>query len=164
MKKEVIDAFHSQIAKERDASVVYESLAIWCSANDYPGFAEFFRKQAAEERTHVEKFVKHLLDRGEKPVLGALAAPPSEFGGLPDIAKAALAHEESNTRGVVETLEAARAASDYAAGNLLNYFVNEQVEEEVWANRMVVLVTRATCAGSLYSLDRHIASDLTGAS
>jgi ferritin len=162
MKQVVIDAFNSQIAKERDASVVYESLSIWCAASDYPGFAEFFAKQAAEERTHAEKLAKHMLDRGAKPVLGALAAPPAQFESLADIAKAALAHEESNTRGVVETLEAAKAASDYAACNLLAWFVNEQVEEEVWANRMVVLAGRATCAGSLYSLDRHIVADLTG--
>ena len=162
MKQEVIDAFNAQIAKERDAAVVYESLSIWCAAGDYPGFAEFFEKQAAEEREHVEKLAKHLLDRGAKPVLGALAAPPAEFGGLADIAKTALAHEESNTRGIVATLEAAKAADDYAACNLLNWFVSEQVEEEVWANRMVALVKRATCAGSINSLDRHITKDLTG--
>jgi ferritin len=164
MKQEVIEAFNSQIAKERDASVVYESLAIWCAANDYPGFAEFFEKQAKEESEHGEKLVKHLLNRGAKPLLGPLAAPPSEFDCLYDIAKSALDHEQANTKGVHETLEAASVASDYAAINFLNGLVNEQVEEEVWANRMVVLVKRATCAGSIYALDRHIVADLTKAS
>jgi ferritin len=46
MKQTVIDAINAQIAKERDASVVYESLSIWCATKDYPGFAEFFSKQA----------------------------------------------------------------------------------------------------------------------
>jgi len=162
MKQEVIDAFNSQISKERDASVVYEALANWCAINEYTGFAEFFRKQAGEERTHAGKLAEHLIDRGVMPKLGALDAPPADFDGLPGAAAAALTHEQANTRGVNETLRIATDAGDYAAMNFLNWFVNEQVEEEVWANRMVTLVKRASCAGSIYTLDRHIVKDLTG--
>jgi ferritin len=162
MKQEVIDAFQLQIAREREASVVYQSIAIWCAVNDYPGFAEFFNKQTKEESEHVEKLIEHLIDRGVHPVLGPLGAPPARFEDLRDVAQAALDHEQANTAGIYETLKVATAAVDYPAINLLNWYVNEQVEEEVWANRMVVLVKRATCAGSIYALDRHIMKDLTG--
>jgi len=162
MKQTVIDAINAQIAKERDASVVYESLSIWCATKDYPGFAEFFSKQAAEEREHAEKLVHHLVERGATPVLGALDAPPAKFAALIDVARAALAHEESNTRGVNTTLEVASAEGDYPAQVMLSWFVSEQVEEEAWANRMVTILTRLTGEGALYNLDRHIVEDLTG--
>jgi ferritin len=162
MKQEVIDAIHAQLAQERDAAVVYESLAIWCATHDYPGFADFFKKQAKEEQIHAAKLVDHLIDRGVTPVLGALQAPPNNFGGLIEIANAALDHEMANTHGVHVTLQIATAKEDYAAMNLMNLFVNEQVEEEVWANRMIALIKRSTCAGSINSLDRHIVKDLTG--
>ena len=163
MKQEVINAFHTQISLERDAAVVYEAMSIWCAVHEYPGFAEFFKKHAGEELTHASKFIDHMTARGKLPTLAALEAPPAEYDDLLAVAKAALAHEEANTQGVNVTLEAATAARDYPAINLLNWFVNEQVEEEVWANRMVTLVKRATCAGSMYALDRHIVADLAGA-
>ncbi len=162
MNQKVIDALHSQIDKERDASITYDALSIWCSANDFPGFAEFFKKQAEEEREHTEKIIEHMLDLGVMPVLNATKAPPSQFKNLLEVAKAALAHEKANTAGVVETYEIALAEKDYPTRNLMNWFIDEQVEEEVWANRMVTLVERATCAGSIYTLDRHIVKDLTG--
>jgi ferritin len=162
MKQEVIDAFNQQIGQERDAAEVYDAIAIWCAASDHKGFAEFFRNQAAEERKHVERFVHHMLERGMTPKLGALDAPPMEYTDLANVAEAALAHERANTHGIYDALRAAQTAGDFPAINFLYEFVNEQVEEEAWANRMLVLVKRATCAGSLYSLDRHIVGDLTG--
>jgi len=162
MKQEVIDALHKQIEKERDAAITYEALALWCSANDFSGFAEFFKMQVAEEREHAEKLEEHLLDRGVLPILGAVSAPPSNFESLSDIASTALAHEKSNTAGVLEAYEVAVAHKDYPAKLVLEWFIKEQVEEEAWANKMVALVARCSCAGGIYSLDRHIVKELTG--
>ncbi|MBN1403860.1 MAG: ferritin [Opitutales bacterium] len=160
MNKKVIDALHSQIEKERDAAITYEALAIWCSANEYPGFAAFFKKQVAEEREHTEKLIQHLLDLGEMPVLGATKAPHSNYKDLLEVAKAALAHEKSNTAGVLATYEVALAEKDYASKIMLEWFITEQVEEEVWANKMVTLVSRASSSNALYNLDRNIINDL----
>ncbi|HNX05455.1 MAG TPA: ferritin [Opitutales bacterium] len=162
MKQEVITAFQKQIEKERDASIVYEAISYWCAAREYTGFADFFKKQSKEEYEHVEKLAEHLLIRGVQPVLGVLNAPPSHFENLAQVAETALAHEQANTRGVLETLEVAKASNDYAALNLLNWFVNEQVEEEAWAGRLVTLMSRITSEGGIYNLDRHIVEDLTG--
>jgi ferritin len=38
----------------------------------------------------------------------------------------------------------------------MQWFVNEQVEEEAWCLEMVERVERASCAGGLSDLDRHI--------
>jgi len=162
MNQKVIDAIHSQIDKERDAAITYESIYLWCAAHDYSGFAEFFKKQVVEEREHTERLYEHLLDLGVKPMLGATKAPPSNFSNLLEVANAALAHEKSNTAGVLETYEVASAEKDYATKIMLDWFIKEQVEEEVWANKMVTLVSRATCAGAMFSLDRHIVKELMG--
>jgi ferritin len=45
---------------------------------------------------------------------------------------------------------------------LLQWFINEQVEEEAWADEMVARTARANCAGGLGELDRHIERYLTG--
>jgi ferritin len=162
IKLEVIEAFQKQIDKEREASVLYEALANWCAVSDYNGFAKFYVKQAAEEREHARKFVQHLLDRQVSPKLGPLAAPPCHFENLVEVAEATLAHEQANTRGVLETYEVAKAANDYAALILLDWFVKEQVEEEVWSSRMVTLTKRLNSAQGLYDLDHNIEKDLEG--
>ena len=162
IKLEVIEAIQKQISIERDASVLYESLANWSAAADFNGFARFFTKQAAEEREHANKFVKHLLDRQTLPKLGALAAPPSHFDNLVDVAEATLAHEQANTRGVLETYEVAKSSNDYAALVLLEWFVKEQVEEEVWANRLVTLTKRLNSPQGFYELDHNIEKELEG--
>jgi ferritin len=160
MKPEVVKAINTQIDRERDASVTYEAFSIWCAAMDYPGFARFFAKQATEEREHAQKLIDHLLERQEMPLLGALNAPKSSFASLAEVAEAALAHEEANTKGVVETLSVVQAAEDIAARPLLMWFVSEQVEEEAWANKMVTLTKRLADPASIYLLDRHIEGDL----
>lgn len=162
INSELLQAIEKQLNRERDAAAVYESLAIWCEANDYSGFAGFFQKQAAEEREHAQKFIQHLLDRGAQPKLGSVGAPPAEFASLVEVAQTALAHEEANTKGILETLDVAHKVKDPAAIGVLNWFVGEQVEEEVWANKMVTLTSRMGNAGQLYSLDRNIVADLTG--
>lgn len=160
MKPELVKVINVQIDREREAAVTYEALSIWCAAMDYDGFSRFFAKQASEEREHAQKLINHLLERQEMPTLGPLNAPKSAFGSLAEVAEAALAHEEANTKGVLETLAAVQAAEDIAARPVLMWFVAEQVEEEAWANKMVTLTKRLTDPASIYLLDRNIEKDL----
>ncbi len=50
---------------------------------------------------------------------------------------------------------------DVASMPLLLEFINEQVEEEAWAGKMIALLTRADCAGAQYNLDRHIVKEMS---
>lgn len=158
----VLTEIQRQLNDELGAAHAYLGLAIWCQVEKYDGFASFFKKQAAEEREHAEKFIEHLLDRGQFPVLGATPAPKGDFENLLEVAKQAQSMEQLNTAGIVRAYEAALAAKDYAAQVLLHWFINEQLEEEAWSDEMVDRVARAGCAGGLSDLDRHIERYLTG--
>jgi len=155
--KELLDA---QMNHEFLAASAYRALSIWCAAHDFDGFASFFKSQAEEEIEHAEKLMEHLLDLGEFPVLSGQAKPICCFGSLLDTAKMALELEELNTKGIIGVYEKAVAVKAYPTKILMEWFIDEQVEEEAWANKMVTLVERASCAGALYSLDRHIVKDL----
>jgi ferritin len=100
--------------------------------------------------------IKHLLDRNTPPELTAIPAPKQDFKSLLDVALRAQAMEQGNTKGIHAVYEAALAAKDLPAQVLMHWFINEQVEEEAWAQEMVDRVQAATCAGSLSDLDRHI--------
>jgi len=161
IKPRVLTELQRQVNDELGAAQSYLALSIWCDAQNLKGFAAYFSTQAFEERTHAQKFIDHLLDRGVMPVLTALPAPQSHFAGLLELARRAQAMEQANTVGINACYTAALADADYPAQVLLRDFIGEQVEEEAWADEMVDRVERASCAGSLGELDRHIARYLS---
>jgi ferritin len=152
----VLTELNRQLNHELGAAHSYQALSIWCAARNLTGFAEFFGKQAEEEREHAEKMIDHILDRGATPQLAALPAPPQDAGSLLDVALKAQEMEQANTRGINAVFEAALAAKDYPAQVLMHWFISEQVEEEAWCAEMVDRVKSASCAGGLSDLDRHI--------
>lgn len=145
-----------QLNHELSAAHAYHAMSLWCAAQNFTGFAEFFEKQTAEEREHAGKIIEHVLDRGAQPDLAAIPAPKQDFDSLLEVARQAEAMEQANTRGINAVYEAALSAKDYPAQVLMHWFINEQVEEEAWCAELIDRVERATCAGSLSDLDRHI--------
>ena len=156
MSETVRKELNRQFNHELMAALHYEALGWWCEHRTLPGFARFFRKQAAEEREHAGRIARHLLDRGVEPVVEAVPAPRHDLGSLLDVARHAQAMEQNNTQGIHAAYEAAVAARDYPAQVMLHWFIREQVEEEAWTAEMVARVEAASCAGALAELDRHI--------
>ena len=152
----VSSELNRQLNHELSAAYAYQAVALWCMGENLGGFAEFFEKQAAEERAHAQRIIDHLQDRRGAVQLQPLPAPAQEFGSLLEVAQKALEMEQANTRGINAVYEAALKAMDYPAQVLMHWFINEQVEEEAWAIEMVERVRAASCAGGLSSLDRHI--------
>jgi ferritin len=156
MNPDVITALEKQADHELLAAHSYLAMSCWCEAQQHSGFAAFFHKQAAEEREHADKILKHLIDRGVLPKIGAVAALSIAFKTLLDVAQAACDFERANTAGIHAAYEAALAAKDYPAQVLLHWFISEQVEEEAWTDKLVAKVRAANCAGALMDLDRHL--------
>ncbi len=158
----VLTELTRQINQELAAAQSYLALSLWCTDRYLPGFAEFFKKQEAEERVHAQKIMDHLLNRNLQPQLTAMSAPSQEFASLMAVAQHAHQMERANTHGIHAAYEAALEARDYAAQVLLHWFINEQVGEEAWTTEMVDRVKAANCAGSLGDLDRHLDRFLGG--
>jgi len=156
METQLVDALNRQGNQERLAAAHYEAIAYWCESEDYTGLAKLYFDQAGEERKHAAKIFKHLLDRGFRPRLTGIDTPVGEFESPLEVAKAALKLEEENTAGITACYELALELRDYPSQLLLQWFINEQVEEEASANRLVVLTRRAGCSGAMLSVDRHV--------
>lgn len=156
IKPTTLAELQRQLNAELAASHAYLALAMWCDAENLKGFARYFHKQAAEEQGHAQKFADHLLDRGAPAELTAIPAPKNRFKNLLEVAKQAQDMEAGNTAGINSAFQAALQEGDFPSQVLLQWFINEQVGEEAWADEMVDRIERATCAGSLGDLDRHI--------
>jgi ferritin len=156
VKPAVISELQRQINLELAGAHAYEGLSLWCEGANLKGFARYFIKQAGEERGHARQLMTHLLNRGVVPKLGSITAPANPTDSLVEVAERAQALERANTTGINGAYEVALHEKDYPAQVLLQGFINEQVEEEAWADEMVDRVRNANCAGGLAELDRHI--------
>jgi ferritin len=152
----VVSELQRQATQELSAAHNYLALSLWCEDQNLKGFARFFGKQQAEERVHAARIAAHLIDRGILPELGAIAAPKSNFESILEAAQHAQAMEINNTQGINSVYEAAVSAKDYPAQVLMQWFINEQVEEEAWCLEMLERIQAASCAGGMSDLDRHI--------
>ncbi|MBM7815735.1 ferritin [Brevibacterium paucivorans] len=152
--------FNEQITLEFEASMTYRQLAVVADAQSFPGMAQWLRAQADEEIVHANKFIDHVVDRGGHAQIGDIPAPKVGAELKPvDIFKAALAHEEKVSEAIRELYRAADAQGDLDSRPLLNWFLNEQIEEEATVGEIVdQLVLAGDDGNGLLRLDAELGS------
>lgn len=123
-------AINEQINKELYSSYLYLSMAAYFENRNLPGFAKWMHMQANEEREHGMKFFQHLLDRGGKVELKAIAAPEIDWKTNLDVFKQVQEHEAAVTASIYALYELALNEKDYPSQAMLQWFITEQVEEE----------------------------------
>ena len=123
-------AISAHVDQELYSANLYLAMSAYCEAKAYKGFGRWLRVQQGEELAHALKFVDHVLARGGQLTLGAVPAPPHEFGNITQVFEAVLTHERQVTARVHDLYAAAVAEKDTASQVFLQWFVNEQVEEE----------------------------------
>ena len=119
-----------QLNDEFYSAYLYLAMSAYCSHLEFNGAASWFKLQYEEEHVHATRIYNYLVEQGVKVVLGQLAAPPSDYGKLMEVFYTSLAHEQSMTSRLNDISDQALKEKDHATYNLLQWFVNEQVEEE----------------------------------
>lgn len=130
LDKKLLDALNEQMNHEYYAAHAYMAMAAFCDKESYEGFANFYIQQAKEERFHGKKIYDYINDRGEHAVFSALSAPKAEFKSILETFEDGLAQEQDVTRRFYNLSDIANEAKDYATISFLNWFLDEQVEEE----------------------------------
>ncbi|MGK7312259.1 MAG: ferritin [Candidatus Longimicrobiales bacterium M2_2A_002] len=130
MDETVKDLINEQITHEFYAAYLYLAMAAHFEDQNYEGFAQWFRMQAKEEEGHAMKLFDFLVERGARPELKQIDKPPVEFGSPVEAFRAALQHEQKVTGLINAIYEAAVEAKDYPSQVMLQWFIEEQVEEE----------------------------------
>lgn len=148
MKKTVRDALNEQVRRELQAAYLYLSLSNWFEEEGLDGFSGWMRAQASEEREHAMRIVDHLHDRDERVEYGALEAPTAHFGSPVDAVRAALEHERTVTDHIHDLYELVLEEGDHPARVMLEWFIEEQVEEEHTFQTLVEKIERAGDTGA----------------
>jgi len=128
--KKVEEAFSEQVKLELESAYIYLSMAAYFDADGFPGMGQWMRAQVQEEVTHAMRFYKHIVERGGHAKLHSLAMPPHDWKSPLAAFEAAYEHEKFITGKIDGLVRLAQAEGDHASGTLLQWFVDEQVEEE----------------------------------
>lgn len=163
LAKTVQDAINNQINMEFVSSYIYLSMSAHFEHENLPGFAKWMFVQGEEERLHAMKLFNFINDRGGRVTLQAIPQPPVEFGSPLEVFQKALEHEQKVSASINNLYGLAAKENDYAAQVMLQWFVNEQVEEEKTATQIVEQLKRIGNDGpALLLLDREMGARQAG--
>lgn len=140
--KKIQDAVNAQIKRELESAYIYLSMAAYFDSINLPGFAHWMKMQFQEEQAHAFKFYDYIYDRGCRVVLQAIDQPPVEFQSPLDAFEKTLAHEQKVTGHIHDLYALAIEEKDFASQIILQWFVEEQVEEEKTAGDIVDTLKR----------------------
>jgi ferritin len=156
--KAMQDAMNEQINKELFSSYLYLSMAAYYEDKNLPGFASWMRVQAEEEREHAMKFFDFIQERGGRIWLKAIDAPKTDWSSSLEVAEEVAAHEAKVTASIYSLYEMALQEKDYPAQVMLQWFINEQVEEEKNAAEIVAALKLIEDRGTaVLMLDHQLA-------
>lgn len=158
ISKKMQDALNDQIREELYSAYIYLGMAAYCESINLQGFAHWMKVQSQEELGHALKFYEHIHDRGGRVILQALNQPPAEYQGPTDVFAKTLEHEQYITGCIHRLYALAVEEKDYASLGLLQWFVDEQIEEEKNATEILNLLKMAGEKGqALVMIDRQLA-------
>ena len=153
-------ALNDQVALEALASNSYLAMASWCEVTGYQGGADYFYAQSDEERTHMLKIVHYLNDVGATATISTIKAPTASYKSLEGLIKTALKNEQTVTKAIHKMVEITQKEKDHSTYAFLEWFVNEQVQEET---KFETLLQKFDLIGrdkiAINEIDKILASD-----
>ena len=159
LSQNLYKAINDQINAELWSAYLYLSMSMDCEAKGYKGIANWFYVQFQEEQAHARIFMNYLNSVDAKVQLLPIAEVKTSWDSVLDMFKQTLEHEKKVT-GMINNIAAiANEDKDYAAINRINWFIDEQVEEEESAREMIT--TFEAVEGNkygMYMIDKELAT------
>jgi ferritin len=157
ISKKMQNAINGQINAELYSAYLYLSMSADFSSKNLPGFANWMKIQAQEELGHAMKLYNFIEERLGRVTLKAIDAPPTEWDSPLTAFEAVLKHEQKVTGLINKLVDQAIAENDHATRGFLQWFVDEQVEEEASADAIVEQLKLIKSApGGLFMLDKEL--------
>lgn len=164
LNAKIQDALNRQLNAELFSSYLYLSMAAWFEDKSFPGMANWMRLQAQEEHMHGMKFYDFINERSGRVTLAAIDAPKTEWNSPLEAFEEAYVHEQKVTGLINHLVNLAIAEKDHAAASFLQWFVNEQVEEEATVVRIIDQLRLVGDNGvALYMIDQQLGQRVAAA-
>lgn len=159
ISQDMTKAINEQINKELFSAYIYLDMSAWAERHGMPGVGNWFFVQTQEELTHAQRFYQYLLRVGATVELDAIEKPTHEYDSALALFEKALEHERFITASINSLVDIAVKERDHATEVFLQWFVNEQVEEEENATAIIdQLKLAGSAGGGLFMIDRELAT------
>ncbi len=133
----ILKVLNDQVTMEFQASHIYLQYSAWADFRGLTGCSAFLRTHSQEEREHMQKIFDYIQTSGGMPTLGYIEAPEASFDDIQALFTSALKHEEKVTAAIHRIYDLALSEKDYATLSFMQWFVDEQHEEEDLIHRML---------------------------
>ena len=159
LSEKLLNKLNEQITHEFYSAHYYLAMAAYFKKEDLDGFANFFVVQAEEERFHAMKFFNFIFDQGEEAVITGFKDPKRDFKSVEEIFALALEHEKLVSSLINELMGIAQTEKHYPSISFLQWFIDEQVEEEAGMSKLLSMVKRVGEKGhGILMLDKELAA------
>jgi ferritin len=153
-------ALNDQINAELGSAYTYLAMAAYFEERNLQGSARWMRRQAREEVSHAMKIFDFVHDRDGQVTLAAVAQPPARSGTTVEVWEQVLKQEQGVTARIHKLYALAAAENDYSTQTMLQWFINEQVEEEKTAKAILEQARMiGPSSSAIYFLDRHLGKE-----
>ena len=153
------DAINAQINAELWSAYLYLAMSLDAEAKGYKGVANWFYVPRQEEQAHARIFMNYLTSRDAKVELMPIDPVPSSWDSILDMYRQTLEHEKKVTSLINNLAAIANEDRDFASINRLNWFIDEQIEEEESARDMIFTVEAVeNDKYGMYMLDKDLAT------
>jgi len=136
-------AISEQIGREYMASIQYRMVAAYFAREALPQLKALFERQADEEAMHAAKFLHYVTEAGGVASIPSIAQGQADFVNVEEAVTLALNSELSVTRSINDLMDLAIEERDHLARGLLQWFVDEQLEEVSLMGDLLRVVQRA---------------------
>ncbi len=143
LSSEMVEELNAQLGRELSAANQYLAMAIHLDQRSLKELANFFYLQADEEREHAMKFLRYLLQANDRPLIPSISEPVADFESLEQIAEMGLAQEQEVTRCIHGLVDLALSEKDHTTNRFLQWFVEEQLEEEATFSELLDVVRQS---------------------
>ncbi|HHF4334870.1 non-heme ferritin [Haemophilus influenzae] len=130
LSENVVKLLNDQMNLEFYSSNLYLQMSAWCDQKGFEGAAKFLSVHATEEMQHMRKLFTYLNETGSRAVISAIEAPAHEYKSLKEVIETTYEHEKLITSKINELVGKTFEEKDYSAFNFLQWYVEEQHEEE----------------------------------
>jgi ferritin len=157
LSKTMEAAINEQINAELYSAYLYMSMMAQFEAQGLKGIANWMRVQAMEETTHAYKFYDYVIERGGEVKLKAIEGPPTEWANALAAFEHVAQHEAHVTSLINNLMDIAIETKDHASTSFLQWFIDEQVEEEANVSTIVDQLRLVGDNGvAIYMIDQQL--------
>ncbi len=157
LTEEIEKALNEQIKVEAHSSAIYLAMSAWCDSHGFDFSSNYFAKQSDEERSHMLKLFNYVQDRGGQAISPEVVNVPRDFDSFKSTFEQALEQEIFVTKQFNNISDLCFKKKDFVTLNFLQWFLEEQVEEEYVARRALELFEVIGEEGTgQWEIDKHV--------